>query len=105
MSGKMELGFFTDPSSISTNAIFSEITTNLSAPIVIARAIMSHLMSLKRPATFITVASRLAFIPLSTKAGLHTFTVDLRIQLAGTNITVIELAPPYLDTSLDERLR
>ena len=112
MSGKMELGFFTDPSSISTNSIVSEITTNLIAPIAIARAIMPHLMSLKRPATFITVTSGLAFIPLplypvynSTKAGLHTFTVDLRIQVAGTNVSVIELAPPYVDTSLDERFR
>jgi uncharacterized oxidoreductase len=41
----------------------------------------------------------------STKAGLHTFTVDLRIQVAGTNVTVIELAPPYVDTNWDERFR
>jgi uncharacterized oxidoreductase len=112
VSGKMELGFFNDPSSTSTNAIVSEITTNLIAPIVIARTIMPHLLSLKTPATFITVTSGLAFIPLpfypvynSTKAGLHTFTVVLRAQLSGTNVKVIELAPPYVDTGLDERFR
>lgn len=31
--------------------------------------------------------------------------MDLRIQVAGTNVSVIELAPPYVDTSLDERFR
>jgi uncharacterized oxidoreductase len=112
MSGKMELGFFNDPSSTSTNAIVSEITTNLIAPIVVARAVMPHLLSLKKPATFITVTSGLAYIPLplypvynSTKAGLHTFSVVLRTQLAGTNVNVIELAPPYVDTGLDKRFR
>ncbi|KAE9375536.1 NAD(P)-binding protein [Stipitochalara longipes BDJ] len=112
VSGKMEIGFFSDPSSTSTNAIVSEITTNLLAPIVIARAIIPHLLSLKRPATFITVTSGLAFIPLpiypvynTTKAGLHTFNVVLRTQLAGSNVNVIELAPPYVDTGLDERFR
>jgi uncharacterized oxidoreductase len=64
MSGKMELGFFNDPST-STNAIISEITTNLIAPLVIARAIMPHLLSLKKPATFITMTSGLAYVPLS----------------------------------------
>jgi uncharacterized oxidoreductase len=112
VSGKMELGLFNEPSSTSTNAIVSEITTNLIAPIVIARAIIPHLLSLKKPATFITVTSGLAFIPLplypvynTTKAGLHTFNVVLRTQLAGTNVNVIELAPPYVDTGLDERFR
>jgi short-subunit dehydrogenase involved in D-alanine esterification of teichoic acids len=112
VSGEMEIGFFSDPSSTSTNAIVSEITTNLIAPVVVARAIIQHLLSLKRPATFITVTSGLAFIPLpispvynTTKAGLHTFNVVLRTQLAGTNVNVIELAPPYVDTGLDERFR
>jgi uncharacterized oxidoreductase len=92
--------------------IVSEIATNLIAQIAFTRAIVSHLLSLKKPATFITVTSGLAFIPLplypvynSTKAGPHTFNVVLRTQLAGTNINVIELAPPYVNTGLDERFR
>jgi len=112
MSGKMELGFFNDPSSTSTTAIVSEITTNLIAPLVIARAIMPHLLSVNKPATFITVTSGLAYIPLplfpvydATKSGLHIFNVALRTQLAGTNVKVIELAPPYVDTGLDQRFR
>lgn len=41
----------------------------------------------------------------ATKAGLHTFNVSLRAQLAGTNVKVIELAPPYVDTELDAHIR
>jgi uncharacterized oxidoreductase len=47
MSGKMELRFFNDPISTSTNAIVSEVTTNIIAPLVIARSILPYLLSLK----------------------------------------------------------
>jgi len=112
MSGKMELSDFKDPSSTSIEAIISEVGTNLIAPLVVSRVMVPHLLSLGKPATFITVSSGLAFIPLplfpvynATKAGIHTFTVDLRAQLKGTNVNVIELAPPYVDTDLDAKHR
>ena len=40
MSGKMEIGFFKDASSTSTKGIVSEVTTNLIAPLVIARTLI-----------------------------------------------------------------
>ena len=59
-----------------------------------------------------TVSSGLAYIPLpmyptynATKSAIHTFTVNLRTQLAGTNVKAIELAPPYVDTDLDAKFR
>jgi uncharacterized oxidoreductase len=54
-----------------------------------------------------TVTSGLAFVPLaltptycSTKAAIHSHTESLRYQLKSTNIEVVELAPPYVQTEL-----
>lgn len=112
MAGKMETLRFANASTSTVESIVSEITTNFTAPLVIARTVIPHLLSLKRPTTFITVSSALAYIPLreypvynGTKSGLHQFTVTLRTQLAGTNVKVLELVPPYVDTELDLKIR
>jgi uncharacterized oxidoreductase len=112
MAGKMELFNFTDPSSSTSKSIISEATTNFIAPMLIARTMIPHFQSLKRPTTFITVSSGLGYIPVplfpvynATKAGIHTFSVVLRTQTAGSNVNVIELVPPYVDTDLDSHFR
>ncbi|KAH7379039.1 hypothetical protein BKA64DRAFT_714216 [Cadophora sp. MPI-SDFR-AT-0126] len=112
MAGKMETLQLADPSTSTTASIVSEITTNFTAPLVIARTVIPHLLSLKRSSTFVTVSSALAYIPVreypvynGTKAGIHSFTVTLRTQLAGTNVKVLELVPPYVDTELDLKIR
>ncbi|KAH6718372.1 hypothetical protein BKA61DRAFT_572421 [Leptodontidium sp. MPI-SDFR-AT-0119] len=112
MAGKMETLKFADASTSTVASIVSEITTNFTAPLVIARTVIPHLLSLKRPTTFMPVSSALAYIPLAeypvyngTKSGVHQFTVTLRTQLAKTNVKVIELTPPYVDTELDLKIR
>ncbi|MEZ4819484.1 MAG: SDR family NAD(P)-dependent oxidoreductase [Bdellovibrionota bacterium] len=82
------------------------IQTNLLAPMQLTETLLPHLA--KQPsATIINVTSGLAFVPLAmtptysaTKAGLHSYTESLRFQLRDTNIQVIELAPPYVQTTL-----
>ena len=53
------------------------------------------------------VSSGLAFVPLpispvycATKAGVHSFTESLRVQLKNTKVKVFELAPPTTQTEL-----
>ncbi|HEX8325076.1 MAG TPA: SDR family oxidoreductase [Tepidisphaeraceae bacterium] len=82
------------------------LTTNLLGPIRLTAELLPTL--LKQPsATILTVTSGLAFVPLAatptycaTKAGLHSFTQSLRYQLKKTNVRVIEIVPPYVQTTL-----
>ena len=53
------------------------------------------------------MTSGLAFTPLpispvycATKAGLHSFTLSLRVQLKNTRVKVFEVAPPATETEL-----
>ncbi len=83
-----------------------EIDINLSAPLQMIQQFLPHLKT--RPhALIVNVSSGLAFIPLplspvycATKAALHSYTQSLRVQLRGTSVTVIELAPPGTETPL-----
>jgi uncharacterized oxidoreductase len=83
-----------------------EIEINLSGPVRMIQQFLPHLKS-KNDALIVNVSSGLAFIPMAispvycaTKAALHSFTRSLRAQLEGTNVTVIELAPPAVETAL-----
>ncbi len=83
-----------------------EIEINLSGPVRMVQQFLPHLRT--RPgALIVNVSSGLAFVPFpvapvycATKAGLHSFTQSLRIQLRGTAVTVVELAPPGVETPL-----
>lgn len=82
------------------------VITNLLGPIRLTAALLAHLQS--RPkAVLATVSSGLAFVPLvktptynATKAAIHSWSQSLRVQLAGTSVEVIEIAPPAVQTDL-----
>ena len=80
-----------------------EIATNVLAPIHLS-TLFINLPSLK---TIINVTSGLAFVQLAkvpiycaTKAFFHSFTKTLRYILKSSNIEVIEMIPPALNTDL-----
>ena len=82
------------------------VETNLLGPIRLIAA-FSEFLQTKDDAAIITVSSGLAFVPLpltptynATKAGIHSFTESLRVQLADTSVQVIELVPPAVRTTL-----
>ena len=83
-----------------------EIDINFSGPVRMVQQFLPHLKT-RAGALIINVSSGLAFIPLplspvycATKAAMHSFTQSLRIQLAASAVTVIELAPPGVETPL-----
>jgi len=80
-----------------------EITINVLAPLHLTKLFIN----LKSLNTIINVTSGLAFVPFSkvpvycaTKAFLRSFTLSLRHSLKSTDIEVIEMIPPALNTDL-----
>lgn len=81
------------------------IATNLLGPIRMADAFVDHLGA-RGDGVLVNVTSGLAFVPLAatptysaTKAAMHSYTMSLRVALAG-KVEVIELAPPGVRTEL-----
>ena len=87
--------------------VSSIVTTNLLGPIRMTSALIEHLKT--RPeAAVIYVTSGLAFTPLAmtatynaTKAAIHSYALSQRYLLKGTDVKVLEIAPPYVQTELN----
>ncbi len=82
------------------------VETNFVGPIRVTAALMPTL-SAQPKATVMTVSGGVAFVPMSvtptycaTKAAIHSWTQSLRYQLRDTDIEVLELAPPYVQSTL-----
>jgi uncharacterized oxidoreductase len=82
------------------------IMTNLLGPMRLTAALLPSLRRQPR-ATIMNVSSGLAFVPLAmtptycaTKAAIHSYTQSLRHQLKATSVEIIELIPPYVQTTL-----
>lgn len=82
------------------------ITTNVLGPIRLIAAFVEHLRE-QPDATIVTVSSGLAFAPLratpsynASKAAIHMLSESVRLQLADTNVKVVELVPPSVRTAL-----
>ncbi len=83
-----------------------EIEINMLGPVRMVEQFLPFLKT-KRHAAIINTSSGLAFLPLpsapiycATKAGIHSYTQSLRVQLQNTNVKVFELAPPGTSTPL-----
>ena len=92
--------------SMSLEDITREIEINLSGTIRMVHQFLPFLKS-KKEAAIVNVSSGLAFVPMSispvycaTKAGIHSYSQTLRLQLKNTAIKVFELAPPGTETPL-----
>ncbi|WP_256261387.1 SDR family oxidoreductase [Pseudomonas gingeri] len=83
-----------------------EIGTNLNGPIWMIQQFLPLLQKQKN-SLIVNVSSGLAFVPYpaapiysASKAAIHAYTRCLRAQLDGSNVSVVELAPPGTETPL-----
>ena len=91
---------------IDDQALTSTVATNLLGPIRVTSALLEHLKN-QAKATIIYNTSALAFVPLaftavysSIKAALHSYVLSQRYKLRGTSVSVLEMAPPWVQTDL-----
>jgi uncharacterized oxidoreductase len=91
---------------IDDQLLTSTITTNLLGPIRLTSALIEHLKKQPRAAVIYNT-SALAFVPLaltavysSTKAALHSYVLSQRYKLKATSVSVLEIAPPWVQTDL-----
>lgn len=104
-AGEMRLIDIAD-SSQTVEDITREININLSGTIQMVYKFLPHLLK-KKSAAIVNVSSAIAFMAYSTapvysasKAGVHAFTMALRLQLKNTSVKVFELIPPGVNTNL-----
>jgi len=97
---------FTDPAPITPAALGREIDVNLKGLIYVTNAFLPLLKRQTR-ARMIHVGSGLGYVPLAaapvysaTKAAVHSFTISLRRQLAGSSVQIVEIIPPVVETDL-----
>ncbi len=82
------------------------ITANLLGPIRLIAALLPQLRT-QKDAAILTVSSGLAFVPMAltptysaTKAAIHSYSMAIREQLKDSGPQVIEIVPPYVQTTL-----
>jgi uncharacterized oxidoreductase len=105
MAGIMRVEDWHRPGSFLASAE-AVVTTNVLGPIRLIAAFIEHLRA-QPDATIITVSSGLAFAPLAatpsynaSKAAIHMLSESIRLQLADTNVKIVELEPPSVRTAL-----
>lgn len=105
MAGIMRAEDWTTPAGLLATAE-ETVVTNVLGPIRLIGAFIEHLLA-QPDATIMTVSSGLAFAPLrvtptynASKAAIHMLSESLRLQFAGTSVSVMELEPPAVRTAL-----
>lgn len=91
--------------------IMLEFTTNYFAYLALTKELIPFLRAKAHETALVYISSNLALVPMpprsnycATKAALHQWILCLRASLQGTNVKVIEVYPPAVQTELhDER--
>ncbi|KAG5728622.1 hypothetical protein E4T56_gene1997, partial [Termitomyces sp. T112] len=92
--------------------IASEINVNYTSTVSLIALFLPHLLKFAaegRPCLIIPVTSGLAIAPApqvpnysASKAALHSFCTSLQVQLQGTNVHVLEIIPPLVESEIHD---
>ena len=102
--GLQYLSSIKDIDSTTDARVIEEVTTNLTAPMVLGRHVIPRLLAQKKETQFMITSSGLGFVPVGsmfpiycpTKAAIHGYLVGIRQALKETNVNVIEIVPPFV---------
>ena len=111
-SGVQRKSDFSDPDSIDVDVLNLEFTTNYIAQLALTKAFLPFFQKKGKEgkeSALIYVTSALGLVPMvrcanycASKAALHQFILCLREQLKGSNVKVVELYPPAVQTELHD---
>ncbi|KXN89844.1 hypothetical protein AN958_04848 [Leucoagaricus sp. SymC.cos] len=89
-----------------------EMNINYNSVVALTAYFLSHLLklgSIGRQSFIVVVTSALSIVPspkvpnyCASKAAVHSLTLSLRAQLAGTGVNVLEIIPPLVESELHD---
>ncbi|PPR01615.1 hypothetical protein CVT24_005766 [Panaeolus cyanescens] len=107
-----EIAFKKDAVDQTIEKMVDEMSVNYLSVVTMITAVLPHFLKLSeqdRPSFVIPVTSGLGVIPgpwvpnySASKAALHSFSVSLGIQLEHTNVNVLEIIPPLVESELHD---
>lgn len=85
------------------------MTTNFTSFVALTHAFLPHLLSASKQTALIYTGTHISLVPASTmpaysasKAALDSFIQCMREQLRDTNISVVHISPPLVQTELHD---
>jgi short-subunit dehydrogenase involved in D-alanine esterification of teichoic acids len=110
LNSGIQRGFnFAKPETVNMDVVSEEFTTNYLSYLALTTAFLPFLQAKNTESSLIYTSSALALIPspicpnyCASKAALHHFILCLRRQLQGSQIKVVEILPPAVQTELHD---
>lgn len=100
---------FSKPEEIDLDTVYSEFNTNYLSYVHLTKYFLPFLQKQSVSSAITFVTSGLALIPLprcpnycASKAALHHLILSMRHQLEGSNVKIIEILPPAVQTELHD---